>query len=64
MMKLMDVLLFDSSISNEDASLKNLEVISKLNYKSPLINTCVKMFNCYKLQVRFLILNYISLMFW
>ncbi len=53
--------VFDSSVSNEDASLKFAQVISKLNYKSPLlINTCVKMFNCYKLHVRFPILNYTS----
>ncbi len=53
-------IVFDSSVSNEDASLKFAQAISKLNYKSPLNNACVKMFNCYKLQVRFPILNYTS----
>lgn len=35
-----ECVVFDSSVSNEDASLKFAQVISKLNYKSPLINTC------------------------
>jgi hypothetical protein len=55
-----ELVVFYSSISNKDASLKFAQIISKLNYKSPLINTCVKMFNCHKLQVRFPILNYTS----
>jgi len=52
--------VFDSCVFKENDSLKFAQVISKLNYKSPMINTCVKMFNCYKLQVRFPISNYTS----
>jgi len=38
-----ECVVFDSSVSNEDASLEFAQIISKLNYKSPLINTCVQL---------------------